>query len=74
MIETREAQQPLGYASAAEIVGGVGDYRCACGQSYRLYVTAERIRAWPESGVGSFSGTQVAGTTCIRCAAPLPVR
>ena len=53
---------------------GIGDYRCACGQEYRLLVTANRIRVWPRNGMSSFSSADVAGEACIRCAALLPVR
>lgn len=60
------------FASAAR--EGIGDYRCACGQEYRLLVTANRIRVWPRNGASSFSSADVAGAACIRCAALLPVR
>lgn len=53
---------------------GIGDYRCACGQEYRLLVTDNRIRVWPRNGVSSFSSADIGGDACIRCAALLPVR
>jgi hypothetical protein len=63
-----------GRVFAADPREGIGDYRCACGQEYRLLVTASRIRIWPRNGASSFSSTDVAGDGCIRCSALLPVR
>jgi hypothetical protein len=53
---------------------GVGEYRCACGQEYRLFVTTEHVRVWPRNGASSYSRTHVSGGSCIRCGSLLPVR
>jgi hypothetical protein len=53
---------------------GVGEYRCACGQEYRLYVTVDHVRVWPRNGASSYSRNEVLDGSCIRCSSLLPVR
>jgi hypothetical protein len=58
---------PLGIPAA------VGDYRCPCGQAYRLESTTARVRAWPANGGGCFSVRELVAPSCIRCGALLPL-
>jgi hypothetical protein len=53
---------------------GVGEYRCACGQDYRVFVTADHVRVWPRNGASSYSRDDVVDGSCIRCGSLLPVR